>query len=80
VAVVQAVIHVRIERHDLFGHHDERPHHALVLVLEDVAVVHVAAGAAGELSRDRHELVAADRDDVLRTPVARITAAIICAR
>jgi group II intron reverse transcriptase/maturase len=53
---VVAIAHVRVDCHDLLGHHDEGAHHAFVLVLEDVAVVHEAAAGAAELADDRHQL------------------------
>src|SRR5260370_26133426 len=67
VTFVHGAVH-GIDRHHFFGRHDEGAHHALVLVLEDVAVVHVAAGAAGEPGGDRHQFTAirpANPDGVL---------------
>ena len=56
---------VWVKGHDLFGHHDEGSHHALVLVLEDVAVVDVTAVRSTELPGDPDQLASADPDHVL---------------
>jgi hypothetical protein len=44
---------------------DERPHHVVVFVLEQVAVVHVAAGEAVEGGGDRYQLPGVDPHRVL---------------
>src|SRR5262245_5485345 len=48
VTVVPATARVDVEPRHRRRVHDERPHHALVLVVEDVAVVHELPGGPGE--------------------------------
>ncbi len=64
---VVAVDDMPVEFHDLLGHDDKRSHHALVLVFEDVAVVHVSPVRAGELSCDVDEFASTDPDRILPT-------------
>ena len=51
-----ACVHVH-ERHQLRGHDHEGAHHVVVFVLEDVAVVHVAAAEDLEADKDVDDLV-----------------------
>src|SRR6266542_2596415 len=53
------------EGHELGGHDHDGAHHVAVLVLEDVAVVHVAAGVGGEADGELDELVGVDPHGVL---------------
>src|SRR5215831_21313247 len=53
------------ERHELRRHRHEGPHHVAVLVLEDVAVVHVPAAVVREADGDLDDLVGIDPDRVL---------------
>src|SRR5262249_33503137 len=53
------------ERHELRRHSHEGPHHVAVLVLEDVAVVHVPSAVAREADGDLDDLVGIDADRVL---------------
>ena len=55
------------ERHELGRHDDEGSHHVVVLVLEDVAVVHVAAAETLEADDDVDDLVRVDADGVLES-------------
>jgi hypothetical protein len=59
-----ACVHVH-ERHQLRGHDHEGAHHVVVFVLEDVAVVHVAAAEDLEADEDVDDLVGVDADRVL---------------
>src|SRR3954469_16082731 len=63
--VVVAAARVDVELRHLRRMHDERPHHALVLVVEDVAVVHELTGRAGELPGHGHPLPGLHLEDVL---------------
>src|SRR4051794_37183757 len=51
--------------HELTRHGHERAHHVAVLVLEDVAVVHVPAAVGGEANGDLDDLVGVHADRVL---------------
>ena len=62
------------ERHELGGHDDEGSHHVVVLVLEDVAVVHVAAAEHLEADDDVDDLVRVDADGVLEAELVVVEA------
>ncbi len=51
--------------HELRGHGYKGAHHVAVLVLQDVAVVHVPAAVGGEANGDLDDLVGIDADGVL---------------
>src|SRR5207302_7293052 len=53
------------ERHQLGWHDDERAHHVVVFVLEDMAVLHVARAEDGEADDDVDDLVRVDADGLL---------------
>src|SRR6266700_3295683 len=53
------------EGHELRGHDDDGAHHVAVLVVEDVAVVHVAAAVGLEADGELDDLVGVDADGVL---------------
>jgi len=49
-------LHGRVQFHDFGGHNREWSHHALVLMSDEVAVVHKLAGSTGEPSGDADDL------------------------
>ena len=53
------------ERHELRRHRDEGSHHVAILMLQDVAVVHVAAAVGLEADGDLDDLVRVYTDRVL---------------
>src|SRR5438309_11681178 len=60
--VVPRSLTSRHERHQLHRRRHERTHHVAVLVLEDVAVVHVPARVGRELDHDLDQPVRVDPD------------------
>src|SRR5438552_3972282 len=64
--------HVAHRREYACGHYDKRPHHVVVLVLEQVTVVHVAAGVTVECEGDRDQLSGIDSHRVLPARFIRV--------
>src|SRR4029077_1531672 len=62
---VTSVLPPSHEGHELGRHHDERPHHVVVFMLEDVAVVHVSPGESVEADEDVDDLVRVHAHSVL---------------
>src|SRR5712691_1742622 len=70
-SAVDALSH---ERHQLMWHHDERSHHVVVFVLQDVAVVHVSAGEGFEAHENIDDFVGIDPNSVLEAELILIEA------